>query len=362
MTVEKIYKKRDRFRRSMEGKIPARAARLMDQTIDADEVENLLVFDTDEELLLPGYNPALDLEEGPDCIVNLKRLNDIRYINKFLESVNENLKTGGVFVGRVETLQRRKQKLMKRFGWPFNKIYYAFDYLINRVWPKLPRLKRLYFGLTKGRNRVLSDMECFGRLYCCGFHLKGYTEAGGMLYFVAEKVAEPTYNRDVTDGPLIHLMRYGKHGKLIKVYKIRTMYAYSEYLQEYMFQQNGLQDGGKIKNDPRVTTVGRFFRKCFIDEIPQLYNLVKGEVKIFGVRPITKHYMSLFPEEFQEYRKKFKPGLIPPVYAQKPKGLDDVVAVERRYLEAYERYGILADMWYTCWALFNIFFKKVRTY
>jgi len=53
--------------------------------------------------------------------------------------------------------------------------------------------------------------------------------------------------------------RYGKDGKMFNVYKLRTMHAYSEYLQEYIYKHNHLQDGGKFKNDFRISTEGRFF-------------------------------------------------------------------------------------------------------
>jgi lipopolysaccharide/colanic/teichoic acid biosynthesis glycosyltransferase len=139
------------------------------------------------------------------------------------------------------------------------------------------------------------------------------------------------------------------------------MFAYSEYLQEFVYKKQGLQSGGKIKDDPRVNKMGYFLRKYWLDELPMLINLLKGEIKIFGVRPISGHYLSLFPLEFQEYRRQFKPGLIPPVYVEIPETLEDVVAIERRYLKAYERRPLQTDIKYFYQFVCNVIFKKVRS-
>jgi lipopolysaccharide/colanic/teichoic acid biosynthesis glycosyltransferase len=139
------------------------------------------------------------------------------------------------------------------------------------------------------------------------------------------------------------------------------MYPFSEYIQALVYEFNGLQPGGKIKEDPRVNSVGRFMRKYWVDELPMLWNWLKGDMKLIGVRPLSRHYMSLYPVEFQEYRKQFKPGLIPPVYVEIPETLEDVVAIEGRYLQAYERNPLLTDIRYFFRAFYNIAIKKVRS-
>ena len=79
------------------------------------------------------------------------------------------------------------------------------------------------------------------------------------------------------------------------------------------------------------------------------------------MRPISQHYFGLYPEEFQEYRKKFKPGLIPPVYVEIPETLEDVVDIERRYLEAYERRPLLTDLKYMYLMFYGVLFKNTRS-
>lgn len=361
MVIDQMSFSKTLSREEWQGKLPVAIVRLMDQCIDSDELEAPVVLDT----ILPMPSGQADgLVAETQCVINQHQLNDIRYVNKFLESINQNLSQGGIFIGCVEVSARRKERILKLFPRPLNKVYYAFDYLVKRVWPKLPYLKSAYFFLTKGRNRVMSEMEVYGRLYSCGFQLLDAVEADGKLYFAVEKTGEPDYNKEATYGPFIKLRRVGKNGKIVKVYKLRTMYPYAEYVQQFIYERNGaggIGTGSKFNNDPRITTLGRIFRKYWIDELPMLYNLIRGDLKIFGVRPISKHYFSLYPEEFQKFRMNFKPGLIPPVYVEIPKSLEDTVEIERRYLQAYQRQPLRTDIRYFFTALYNIFIKRVRS-
>jgi lipopolysaccharide/colanic/teichoic acid biosynthesis glycosyltransferase len=303
----------------------------------------------------------VDVKEN-QCIVSEARLNDMRYVNKFLESVNAQLETGGFFAGCAETSKARENRIKERIPAPFSRPYLFFDYLVMRVWPKLPYLKPLYFGLTKGRNRVISKMEVIGRLYSCGFSLVAEEEKDGKFYFIAQKEKEPAYNMEATYGPIIKLRRVGKGGKIVKVYKLRTMSPFSEYAQQYIYERNGLGEGAKFRDDPRITNAGHFMRKYWIDELPMLYNLLKGDVKLFGVRAISQHYFNLFPEEFRQYRSQFKPGLVPPVYVEVPNSLEDIVDIETRYLKAYQKSPLKTDIVYMGRAFYNIFIKKVRSH
>lgn len=346
-------------RADLAGVLPTEVIELINSSLDSDQVGEPVVMDTRYAI------DAMNLPSGPiNFIINKQRLNDIRHINKFLESVNELLPTGGYFVGCVQTLQQRKEHLLAKFPRRLNTLVYSFDFLYKRLWPKLPYLRKAYFALTDGRNRVISEMESYGRLYSCGFRLLDTVQLEDKLYFVAEKTGNPEYNNEATYGPFIILRRVGKNGKALKVYKLRTMAPYSEYVQQFIYERNGLSglgNGSKFVDDPRITTLGRFCRRYWIDELPMLYNLLRGDLKIFGVRPISKHYFSLYPEEFQKYRINFKPGLVPPVYVELPKSLEDTVEIERRYLQAYEKAPFRTDVTYLFKALYNIFIKRVRS-
>ncbi len=295
------------------------------------------------------------------ALVNLKRVNDFRRINKYFESVNAKLPVGGLFINHVETHAVRKNRILKKIPKSFGYLYYLADVVLTRVMPKLKYTKGLYFHITGGKGRVLTKAETFGRLYSCGFEIVEEKTINNLLHFVARKVKEPTFDTDPTYGPLIKLRRLGKDGKIIKVYKFRTMYPFSEYLQQYVFEKNSLKEGGKIKNDFRISHEGKLMRKYWIDELPMLINFVKNEMKLIGVRPLSNHYFSLYPKELQEKRIKVKPGLLPPFYADMPKTLEEIVASELRYLEEYEKAPLKTDIKYFMAIIKNILFRGKRS-
>ena len=222
-------------------------------------------------------------------------------------------------------------------------------------------LKKIYFQITKGKNRLLSKAEALGRLVSCGFDILDYRSIDGIHYFIAKKVKEPAYDMSPSYGPLFKMRRVGKNGKIIGVYKFRTMHPYSEFLQEYVYEKNKLKEGGKLENDFRVTGWGYFMRKKWLDELPMLYNWIKGEVKLFGIRPISSHYFNLYDEELKEMRKRVKPGLIPPFYADLPKTFSEICDSEGKYLRAYQKNPIRTQ-WVYFWKVFsNIVIKGARS-
>jgi lipopolysaccharide/colanic/teichoic acid biosynthesis glycosyltransferase len=300
-------------------------------------------------------------EDKYNCIINLHRVNDIRWLNKFFESVNEKLAPGGVFIGKAETYKLRKQRILRKYIVPFNYLVYIFDFVYRRVTPKLPILKRLFFWITKGRNRLLSRAETLGRLYSCGFKVIDEKFIDDELYFVAAKNGAPLYPKAPTYGPLVRLRRIGKNGNYFYVYKMRTMHPYSEYLQEYIYEKNNLAQGGKFEDDFRVNTIGKIMRKIWFDELPMFLNVFKGDMKIVGVRPLSSHYFNLYTDELKQQRIKFKPGLVPPFYVDLPDTLDEIMESEKRYLDAYEKSPFLTDLKYFFIAWRNIIFKKARS-
>jgi lipopolysaccharide/colanic/teichoic acid biosynthesis glycosyltransferase len=297
-------------------------------------------------------------------IINLKRINDIRFLNKFFEAVNEKLYNEGIFIGCVETYPLRKKKILKKYIPPINYLVYTVDFIFKRIVPKLPILKKIYFSITQGNNRVLSRAETFGRLYSCGFILINEIFINGYHYWTARKVKEPLYPNNPTYGLFVRLQRIGKDGNVINVYKLRTMHAYSEYLQDYIFKQNDLEEGGKFREDFRITTLGKFFRVLWLDELPMFINVfIKNNMKIVGVRPLSQHYYELYDTALRKKRIQFKPGLIPPYYAQfpTPRSLEEIQKNEKEYLEAYQKRPFLTDLRYFFKALINIVFRRVRS-
>lgn len=320
---------------------------------------------TDKGTLIVSTTTKFNIRNQPNHtyqhIVNLKNINDAQFVNKFFEEVNAKLNFGGVYLGAVETYNLRKKRILNKFPVGINWIYYSFDFLIKRVMPKLILTKKLYFYTIGTRNRVMSRAEILGRLYSCGFEVLDEGYIAGRLFYVARKVDEPKFDLNPTYGPFVKLRRFGKNKKVIGVYKMRTMHAYSEYLQAYVYEKNNLQDGGKFKDDFRVTSLGRFMRKFWLDELPMILNLLKGEMKLVGVRPLSSHYFDLYTAELKEKRLKHKPGLIPPFYVDLPKTLEEIMASEIRYLEAYDKQPLRTDLKYFFIALYNILIKRARS-
>ena len=97
------------------------------------------------------------------------------------------------------------------------------------------------------------------------------------------------------------------------------------------------------------------------DELPELINLLKGDVRLFGVRPLSLDYYSRYPIELQKTRIKYKPGLIPPYYADMPKSFDEIIESERRYLQQKTCQPFYTDIKYFTKAMYNIVLKKARS-
>lgn len=324
-------------------------------------------YSADDSLVLHTGQPinilnALRKSATPvNCIVNLKRVNDVRWINKLFQTINHQLPVGGIFVGCVETPALRKQRILKKFPWGINYVYFTLDFIFKRIFPKIPLLKDFYFFVTSGRNRVISQAESLGRLYYCGFEMVEFKDVGRLSYFVVRKRKTVMNLPMRTYGPIFKMKRVGKGGKIINVYKVRTMCAYSEYLQEYVYELNNLKVGGKINNDFRITTIGKYLRRSFLDELPMLYNVMRGDLKLVGVRPISEHYLSLYDQELRDLRLKVKPGLIPPFYADMPKTLEQIIESEKKYIKMYLKKPLATDSYYFVKVFVNIAFKRARS-
>lgn len=88
-------------------------------------------------------------------------------------------------------------------------------------------------------------------------------------------------------GPVLYTQaRVGKDGKIFKIYKFRSMYVDADKLRDKLNEQNEVTGPMfKMKNDPRITSVGRFLRKTSLDELPQLWNVLLGDMSLVGPRP-----------------------------------------------------------------------------
>ncbi|WP_234736773.1 sugar transferase [Tellurirhabdus bombi] len=288
-------------------------------------------------------------------------LNQVPQLGRFFQQAFAVLPLNGYFICRLETNDQRKKRLLRSLPIGVSQVCYAGDYVLHRVTPRVFPIKKLYRAVFPSM-RALSKAEILGRLYHAGFTVRHTLTSEGALLIIAQKsIAAAAVLPPSSEGVILRLRRIGRFGIPFSVYKLRTMHPYSEYLQAYLIETNGLEAGGKFKDDFRISTLGKWLRKYWIDELPMGFNWLKGDLKLVGVRPISAHYLSLYPEELQKERVKQKPGLIPPYYADLPRNFTEIVESELRYLRAYSEAPITTDCRYFLKVLYNIFWRSARS-
>jgi exopolysaccharide biosynthesis polyprenyl glycosylphosphotransferase len=139
-----------------------------------------------------------------------------------------------------------------------------------------------------------------------------------------------------TPGPAIFAqLRAGKNGRPFRMLKFRTMVSNAEHLLTELVPFHALAEPMfKLQNDPRVTRVGRFLRRTSLDELPQLINVVRGEMSLVGPRPEQVELVERYGGE-ERFRLQVKPGLTGPmqVYGRGELTFEERLAVERDYIE-----------------------------
>lgn len=112
--------------------------------------------------------------------------------------------------------------------------------------------------------------------------------------------------------PLYAQERVGKGGKTIKIRKLRSMVADAGNVQQYLSseQLHQWEVERKVDDDPRITKVGQFIRKCSIDEVPQFLNVLNGDLSVIGPRPITRDELEQhFSDEEKAELLSVQPGI-----------------------------------------------------
>lgn len=281
-------------------------------------------------------------------IVDMTLLNDMRGINKRLCVINQKLPDDGRYVCCYRPQEYIKSKILSRYPKGLNWLIYSFYFLRKRVIPRLLLTSRLYYDVTNGRKRMLSKTEVLGRLYFCGFEVDEIVPMGHIEYVFAHRKSQPYPQEQIkVYGPLIKLPRICKDKEIKYFYKMRTMHPYAEYIQNYVFDARGGMDiADKSNDDWRITSWGKFLRKYWLDEIPMLINWFKGDIKLVGVRPLSRAMFDTYPEWLQDKRTQTKPGLIPPFYIDHPDTFDELFASEDAYLTEYLQHPVRTDIRY----------------
>jgi len=329
-----------------------------------DEILDLSSFPLLESVFL--YSPHLyniDVLDNNSLgfFLNFEQVNNIRRINQAFIAVNERLKVGGIMVGCYQSLEQRKELIYERYPRFLNKAVNLIDFVFSRIMPKIPVAKKIYFALSKGFDRALSNTELGGRLYYCGFEILALKRIKHHLYFIARKVKNPSTDPHPSYGIFFKQRRVGLGGKIIHVYKARTMHPFAEYLHTEIMKRNDLESSGKVSNDIRIASWGRKLRAVYFDEMPMLVNWLCMELKFVGVRPLSESFFSTYPEDLKKERIKVKPGVFPPYYADLPGSIEEVWESERKYIQRFLKHPLRTDISYFFRGIYNIIFRHARS-
>ena len=132
--------------------------------------------------------------------------------------------------------------------------------------------------------------------------------------------------------------RIGLHKRLFKMYKFRSMVPDAEARMkdvEHLNEADG--PNFKIEDDPRVTKIGRFIRKTSIDELPQLFNVVKGDMSLVGPRPMSQRDVNLFDRGVQRKRFSVRPGItcLWQISGRSDLSFDDWLKLDLKYIDGW---------------------------
>ena len=201
--------------------------------------------------------------------------------------------------------------------------------LTGEVIEKTHQLKKL------DRNEVLKKK----RLYWFGRRFQDIFFSGLALIILSPILlltALVVYIDDPHGSPFFSQIRCGRDNKPFKIYKFRSMYCDAEERLEDLLKNNEMDGPAfKIKDDPRITRVGKFIRKTSIDELPQLWNIFKGDMSIVGPRPALPREVEQY-NDLQKQRMFIQPRLT--CYWQIQPNRNDIscdewMALDLKYIE-----------------------------
>lgn len=200
------------------------------------------------------------------------------------------------------------------------------------------------------RNKLLQPLSRITK-----FFLEVLMAASVILVFLPVFLVLALCVKLSSPGPVFYRSwRLGRNGKKIGVWKFRTMYADADARLEKLLASNPAlkkewEENFKLKEDPRITPIGNFLRKTSLDELPQFWNVLTGEMSIIGPRPIVESEIVYYGKTY-EIRKRVKPGIT------------GLWQVSGRNDTEYS-YRVMLDSYYiinwSIWLDYYIFFKTI---
>jgi exopolysaccharide production protein ExoY len=149
-------------------------------------------------------------------------------------------------------------------------------------------------------------------------------------------------------GPIIFKQkRVGRHGTEFWFYKFRTMVVHQSDTYSQAVHLNGSGILFKTKNDPRVTPIGKWLRRFSLDELPQLVNVIKGDMSMVGPRPLVPFMLEPYPE-FAAARSLMKPGITGLWQLRARQNNTSAVYMLEHDLEYIQNFSLLLDLEILC--------------
>ena len=159
-----------------------------------DTMLNLTSFNTRKSLIIKSDDPntiSLQQPNSYQLFVNLHILNDQNNLNDYLRNIRNTLVEGGVFVGAFHPHLYRYNRFLKKYSFWIGNIFYFFDLIWKRVFPKLPFAREIYFTFRKEKDQAISLAEGLGRLVYTGYKILDLAVVNNVVYFAAVKSEEP---------------------------------------------------------------------------------------------------------------------------------------------------------------------------
>ena len=167
---------------------------------------------------------------------------------------------------------------------------------------------------------------------------------GGLITVMVMIILFPIIKLDSPGPVLFKQKRVGKNGRYFYIYKFRSMYQDAEKRKQELMSKNEMSGlMFKMKDDPRITRVGKFIRATSIDELPQFFNVLKGDMSLVGTRPPTV-------DEFRQYkmyhkrRLSIKPGITGMWQVSGRSDIEDFEEVVRLDLYYIDNWSLLLDV------------------
>lgn len=297
---------------------------------------------------------GMSLTRMADTLVKDDRLTGIEEVAK-VEELTEFCRKASVDEVIVEITDSTRDKMMPIMD------ELASAGIIIKYRTKLPELKEVgcqavsragsYLVATYASRSVSTGNLLVKRAFDIFAGLVGSIITLIMLVFIAPAI------KLESKGPILFKQqRVGRNGRIFTIYKLRSMYQDAEERKAELMKHNEL-DGlvFKMEDDPRITKVGKFLRKTSLDEFPQFFNVLKGDMSMVGTRPPTL-------DEFNQYslnqkgRLSFRPGItgLWQVSGRNDiKNFDEIVALDKEYIKYWSPLYDLKIMLKTVPALFS---------